>query len=196
MHAQQPCHAQLRPRARGYVGAMLMAGILVMAGFGLIANQRYQAASREAWIDRTADALTLQSTVVTTAVLACGASYTKGDNGDPQSASDAKRFPSSSSRLENIQCPGAPANAKFILRGRDGAFVTPLPAEFGAWAYSNSQAGLSFAVPANSSLAVAAARKAAKQIGGHASFDGSTLAVTISYPALPPEEPASSPQNT
>lgn len=195
MHAQQPCHAQLRPRARGYVGAMLMAGILVMAGFGLIANQRYQAASREAWIDRTADALTLQSTVVTTAVLACGASYTKGDNGDPQSASDAKRFPSSSSRLENIQCPGALANAKFILRGRDGAFVTPLPSEF-TWAYSNSQAGLSFAVPANSSLAIAAARKAAKQIGGHASFDGSTLAVTISYPALPPEEPASSPQNT
>ena len=177
----------LRPRARGYIGVLLMTGILAAAAVGMVANERYQAAARESWINRAADALVLQSSVATTAILGCGSAYTKGDNGDSASATDAKRFPKTESRLENVQCPGAPANAKFILKGRDGAFVSSLPAEFGAWSYSNSPAGLSFSVQANSALAAIATRNAMKRIGSNATLTGSTLSVKVTYPVLPPD---------
>lgn len=175
----------LRRRERGHVGAAALAGVFAIAALGYVTNLQFQAESRDSWISRAADTLVLQTKVASSAILACGSIYTRGDNGDPTSAADARRFPGTTALLADVRCPGAPSKSSFILKGRDGAFVSQLPTGFGPWTYSNSSAGLSFSVEANSPLAATAARLAERRLKGVASFSGSTLTVSVAYPNQP-----------
>lgn len=168
---------------RGFAVAYMIAAISLLSLVGWVGSQMLDANAEVRWISTTTDVVFDQVQLIRKQVLACGANYPAGDNGDASSLSHYRKYPGSNVDLAAITCPGAPAAEQVVWSGRHGIFLRKLPNDFAAWSYSNTAAGISVSVRATSSRSITVGNRLAARLG---SAEGRMVGDTFTFVVAAP----------
>lgn len=171
------------PPRRGFATAYLIAAIALLTLVVWAGSQMMDANAEIRWVGSSTDVVQEQAYLIRKQVIACGTTYPGGDNGDASSTSGYRKYPASNADLSLITCPGAPLAEQKVFGGRDGVFLRKLPADFSAWTYANTAAGLTASLTTNSSRGAQVAAKLAARFGAaEASASGNTFTFVIAAP--------------
>ena len=181
------CFKKIRksPTARqgGFVVGYFLLIISLFSVSAWAFSNMYDANAELKWIKANADLIYDQSLLIRKEMISCGAMYPEGVNNDPNALPNYKKYPGSVMTISSAECPGAPANLKTVLAGRDGNFLRQLPTDFSAWSYQNSSAGLTAILQASTPRAAEVIGRVANRFGtAEAVRNGNVYTFVIAAP--------------